>query len=466
MTEAPSHPANRAEHLERLLRERIVILDGAMGTMIQTYNLDEAAFRGEKFKDSPKDLKGNNDVLNVTCPQVVEEIHRQYLEAGADIIETNTFNSQAISLADYRMEEFAYELSKAGAECARRAADHIMATQPGRVCFVAGAIGPTTRTTSISTDVNNSAARGTTYDELVSAYYDHARGLLDGGADILLVETIFDTLNAKAAFFAILKLYDERGISPLPYGSVPDPARPTIPIMASVTFIQKGSNRGVTGQTVEAFWNSVSHVPLLSVGMNCALGPQEMRPLIEELAQVAPIYVSCYPNAGLPNPLLPTGFPETPETLAPQLREWCENGWVNIVGGCCGTTPPHIKKIAEGVRGFARRVPPQAEPYTRLSGLEALTIRPNTNFVNIGERTNVTGSPKFSKLILGGQYEEALAVARQQVENGAQIIDINMDEGMLDSEKAMTHFLNLIAVEPDIARVPFMIDSSKWTVLQ
>ncbi len=449
-----SHKADRAGQLERLLRERIVIIDGAMGTMIQTYKLDEAAFRGERFKDWHKDLQGNNDVLNITRPEVIEEIHRQYLEAGADIIETNTFNSQAISLADYKMEALAYELSKAGAECARRAADKVMAAQPGRICFVAGAIGPTTRTSSISTDVNNSAARGTTYDELVVAYYDQARGLLDGGADIMLVETIFDTLNSKAAFFAIAKLFEDRGL-----GS-------TIPVMASVTFIQKGSNRGVTGQTVEGFWNSISHVPLLSVGMNCALGPKEMRPLIEELSQVAPIYVSCYPNAGLPNPLLPTGFPETPETLAPQLREWAENGWLNVVGGCCGTTPPHIKMIAEAVRGLARRVPPKIEPYTRLSGLEALTIRPDTNFVNIGERANVTGSPKFAKLILAGQYEEALAVAKHQVENGAQIIDINMDEGMLDSEHAMVHFLNLIASEPDIARVPIMIDSSKWSVIE
>ena len=467
-----TYQPSRGEQLEQLLRERIVIIDGAMGTMIQTYKLDEAAFRGERFKDWHKDLKGNNDVLNITRPEVIEEIHKQYLEAGADIVETNTFNSQAISLADYKMEAFAYELSKAGAECARRAADKVMAAQPGRICFVAGAIGPTTRTSSISTDVNNSAARGTTYDELVTAYYEHARGLLDGGADLFLVETIFDTLNSKAAFFAIEKLLEDRGLEALPY----DPSggqksrigncKSQIPILASVTFIQKGSNRGVTGQTVEGFWNSISHVPLLSVGMNCALGPEEMRPLIEELAQIAPIHVSCYPNAGLPNPLLPTGFPETPETLAPQLREWAENGWLNIVGGCCGTTPPHIKKIAEAVRGLPRRVPPLVEPYTRLSGLEALTIRPETNFVNIGERANVTGSPKFSKLILAGQYEEALAIAKQQVENGAQIIDINMDEGMLDSEKAMVHFLNLIASEPDIARVPIMIDSSKWSVIE
>ena len=266
------------------------------------------------------------------------------------------------------------------------------------------------------------------------------------------METIFDTLNSKAAFFAIEKLFDDLGRR--------------VPVMASVTFIQAGSNRGVTGQTVEAFWNSISHVPLLSVGMNCALGPKEMRPLIEELSQLAPIYVSCYPNAGLPNPLLPTGFPETPETLAPQLREWAANGWLNIVGGCCGTTPPHIKRIAEAVRGLPPRVPPQIEPCLRLSGLDALTVTPQTNFVNIGERANVTGSPKFAKLILDGKYEEALSVAKHQVENGAQIIDINMDEGMLDGVKAMTHFLNLIASEPDIARVPIMIDSSKWSVLE
>ena len=438
--------------LERLLQERIVILDGAMGTMIQQRKLDEAAFRGERFKKWKKDLKGHNDLLNFTQPALIEDIHRQYLEAGADIVETNTFNSQAISLMDYHMETLGYELSKAGAECAKRAVVSVQAAQPGRHCFVAGAIGPTTKTSSISTDVNNPAARGTSYEELVSAYSDQVRGLLDGGADILLVETIFDTLNAKAAFFAIQQLFAGG-------------ARP-VPIMASVTFIQAGSNRGVTGQTVEAFWNSISHVPLLSVGMNCALGPKEMRPLIEELSQIAPIYLSAHPNAGLPNPLLPTGFPETPETLAPQLRDWAQNGWLNIVGGCCGTTPAHIKLIAEAVRGITPRTIPRVEPYTRLSGLEALTIRPESNFVNIGERTNVTGSPAFAKLILAGDYEAALSVARQQVEGGAQIIDINMDEGMLDSNAAMEKFLRLVASEPDICKVPIMVDSSKWEVLE
>ncbi|MEY4704857.1 MAG: homocysteine-N5-methyltetrahydrofolate transmethylase, B12-dependent, partial [Nitrospirota bacterium] len=387
-----------------------------------------------------------------TQPAIIEEIHRQYFEAGADIVETNTFNAQAISLADYGMESMAYELAKAGGECAKRAAAQVMAAAPGRSCFVAGAIGPTTKTSSISTDVNNSGARGTTYDELVTVYYEQVRGLVDGGVDILLVETIFDTLNAKAAFFAIDKFFEDRKIK--------------LPIMASVTFIQAGSNRGVTGQTIEAFWNSISHVPLLSVGINCALGPKEMRPLIEELSQLAPIYVSCHPNAGLPNPLLPTGFPETPESLAPQLKEWAQNGWLNIVGGCCGTTPGHIKLIAEAVKGIAPRVPPVVEPHTRLSGLEAVTIRPESNFVNVGERTNVTGSPAFSKLILAGDYDAALSVARQQVEGGAQIIDINMDEGMLDSQAAMEKFLRLVASEPDISRVPIMVDSSKWEILE
>jgi 5-methyltetrahydrofolate--homocysteine methyltransferase len=423
-----------------------------MGTMIQQRKLDEAAFRGERFKNWKKDLKGHNDLLNLTQPGLIEDIHRQYLEAGADIIETNTFNSQAISLLDYQMETLGYELSKAGAECAKRAVAQVQSAQPGRYCFVAGAIGPTTKTSSISTDVNNPGARGTTYEQLVSAYRDQVQGLLDGGVDLLLVETIFDTLNAKAAFFAIQDLFAAG-------------AR-RVPLMASVTFIQAGSNRGVTGQTVEAFWNSISHVPLLSVGMNCALGPKEMRPLIEELSGIAPIHLSAHPNAGLPNPLLPTGFPETPQTLAPQLRDWAQNGWLNIVGGCCGTTPAHIKLIAETMHGIPPRTIPTVESYTRLSGLEALTIRPDSNFVNIGERTNVTGSPAFSKLVLAGDYETALSVARQQVEGGAQIIDINMDEGMLDSRAAMEKFIRLVSSEPDICKVPIMVDSSKWDVLE
>ncbi len=475
---------DRIEHLERWLRERLVILDGATGTMVQQSKLDEAAFRGERFKDwRGKNLQGCLDLLNLTRPQMIEDIHRRYLEAGADIIETNTFNSQAISLADYGLESLACELSKAGAECARRAADRFEKDHPGRVCLVAGDIGPTTKTSSISTDVNNPGARGTTFDDLVSAYGEQVRGLLDGGVDLLLVETIFDTLNAKAAFFAIQQVFEKRGISPLPFrrdelhesqtsadktgtrATRPSGAK-TIPILASVTFIQAGSNRGVTGQTVEAFWNSISNVPLLSVGMNCALGPKELRPLIEELSGLAPIYLSAHPNAGLPNPLLPTGFPETPETFAPQLQEWAQNGWLNIVGGCCGTTPAHIKAIVAAVKDLPPRVPPKVEPCLRLSGLDALTVRPDSNFLNIGERTNVAGSPKFAQLIKAGDFEGALTVARQQVENGAQVIDVCMDEGMIDGAAAMTRFLDLVASEPDICRVPVMVDSSKWEVIE
>jgi 5-methyltetrahydrofolate--homocysteine methyltransferase len=441
---------NRSDALLRLLRERIVVLDGAMGTMIQTYKLSEADYRGERFKDWPRDVKGNNDLLSLTRPQVIQEIHRQYLQAGADIIETNTFNATTISMADYGMESLAYELNVAGAKNARAAAEAVMAAEPGRLCFVAGALGPTNKTASISGDVNNPAARGITYDQLVEAYYEQARGLLEGGADVLLVETVFDSLNSKAALFAIAKLFD---------------TVPRVPVMLSFT-ITDLSGRTLSGQTVEAYWNSVSHFPLLSIGLNCALGPKEMRPFIGELSRLAPIYVSAYPNAGLPNPMLPTGFPETPETLAPQLADWASEGWLNIVGGCCGTTPGHIRLLAKAAGKFKPRVPAKVEPWLRLSGLEPLTIRPDTNFVNIGERTNITGSPKFAKLILAGQYEEALAVARQQVLSGAQIIDINMDEGMLDGVKAMTHFLNLVVSEPDIARVPVMIDSSRWPVIE
>ena len=444
---------NRTEQsLRDLLARRIVLLDGAMGTMIQAHKLDEKAFRGDRFAKHGKDLKGCNDLLCLTQAELITEIHEQYLDAGADIVETNTFNSTSISMADYQLAPFAYEMNLAGARAAKTAVARVMAKNPGRRCFVAGAIGPTNRTCSISTDVNSASARGVTFEELVEAYYEQARGLIDGGADILLVETIFDTLNSKAAFFAIAKLFDERSIQ--------------LPLMASVTFIQPGSNRGVTGQTVEAFWNSLSHVPLLSVGMNCALGPKEMRPLIEELAQIAPIYISTHPNAGLPDPLLPTGFPETPESLAPQLREWAENGWLNIVGGCCGTTPAHIQKLADAVKNLRPRRPPDIEPYLRLSGLESVAVRPESNFVNIGERTNVTGSPVFAKMILAGDFEKAVSVARQQVEGGAQIIDVNMDEGMLDSKSAMEKFLRLIAGESDIARVPVMIDSSKWEVIE
>ena len=477
----------RANELERLLRQRIVILDGAMGTMIQQYPLTEAGYRGERFRDWHRDLKGNNDLLNLTQPALIQTIHRQYLEAGADIIETNTFNCTRISMADYGMESLVRELNLAGAKNARMAADEVMAHTPGRICFVAGAMGPTNKTASISSDVNNPAARGVTFDELVEAYYEQAEALLDGGVDVLLVETVFDSLNSKAALFAISTLFERRtGIPACSGKGAAERAGETpalrCPVMLSFT-ITDLSGRTLSGQTVEAYWTSVSHFPLLSIGINCALGPKEMRPFIEELSRIAPARVSAYPNAGLPNPMLPTGFPETPESLAPQLAEWAKNGWLNMVGGCCGTTPAHIKAIADAVRDLKPRVVPEVEPVLRLSGLTALAIRGNTaglraedvansataaaiDFINIGERTNVTGSPKFAKLILAGQYEEALTVARQQVDNGAQIIDINMDEGMLDGVKAMTHFLNLAASEPDISRVPIMVDSSKWSVIE
>jgi 5-methyltetrahydrofolate--homocysteine methyltransferase len=451
MDKVDSQSNNRADVLARLLRERIVILDGAMGTMIQTYKLDEQGYRGQRFKDWHKDVRQNNDLLNLTQPHLIQSIHRQYLDAGADIIETNTFNSTTISMADYGMESMVPELNVAGVKNARTAAEAAEAATPGRICFVAGAIGPTGKTASLSADVNDPAARGVTYDQLVEAYYEQARSLLEGGVDLLLIETVFDSLNSKAALFAVAKLFNDLGRR--------------VPVMLSFT-ITDLSGRTLSGQTVEAYWNSVSHFPLLSIGINCALGPKEMRPFIEELSKIAPIYVSVYPNAGLPNPMLPTGFPETPESFAPKLQEWAQSGWLNIVGGCCGTTAAHIKALALAVKQFAPRVLPKVEPYLRLSGQEALTVRPDTNFVNVGERTNITGSPKFAKLILAGQYEEALAVAKQQVDNGAQIIDINMDEGMLDGVKAMTHFLNLVASEPDIARVPIMIDSSKWSVIE
>ena len=440
---------NTTGQFERLLSERIAIIDGAMGTMIQTYRLDEAGYRGERFKEFPHDLQGNNDLLSITQPKIIQEIHRQYLEAGADIIETNTFNSTSISLADYKLEKLAYELNVAGAKNARAATEAFMAAHPDRVCFVAGALGPTSKTASLSPDVNNPAFRAITYDLLVEAYYEQTRGLMDGGVDVLLVETVFDSLNSKAALFAVDTYFEDSGRR--------------VPVMVSFTITDR-SGRTLSGQTVEAYWNSISHMKLLSVGINCALGAKQMRPYIEELSGIAPIYISCYPNAGLPNAF--GGFDETPQIMSADLGEFAANGWLNIVGGCCGSTPAHIKAIAAAVREFAPRVPPTVEPYSRLSGLEALTIRPETNFVNIGERTNVTGSPKFSKLILAGNYEEALKIARQQVEGGAQIIDVNMDEGMLDSEQVMTTFLNLIASEPDIARVPIMIDSSKWSVLE
>ncbi len=420
-----------------------------MGTMIQAYRLEESDYRGKEFARHGRDLRLNNDVLSITQPDIIEAVHRQYLEAGADIIETNTFNSNAISMAEYQLHDHAYDLNVAGARVARQAAAKFTADNPDRRVFVTGSMGPTSRTASVSQDVNSPASRGVTFDQLRDAYYTQTRGLVDGGVDLLLVETVFDTLNAKAALFAIQQYFEDTGSR--------------IPLMLSVTIVDQ-SGRTLSGQTIEAFWISVSHAPLFSIGINCALGAKQMRPYIEELSGIAPIYMSCYPNAGLPNAF--GGFDETPERMAADLGDFASNGWLNIVGGCCGSTPAHIKAITEAVRGLAPRVPPTVERYTRFSGLEPLTLRPDSNFVNIGERTNVTGSPKFAKLILGGQFEEGLAVARQQVDGGAQIIDVNMDEGMLDSEQAMAAFLNYVASEPDIARVPVMIDSSKWSVIE
>jgi 5-methyltetrahydrofolate--homocysteine methyltransferase len=429
--------------LRALLETRIVYLDGAMGTMIQQHRFDEAAYRGERFKDWPSDIKGNNDLLVLTHPDAIRQIHADYISAGADIIETNTFNSTKIAMADYGMQEFVPEINRTAAKLAREAADACS----DRHIYVAGAIGPLNRTLSISRDVNDPGARDVTFEQVVAAYREQIENLLEGGVDVLLVETVFDTLNAKAALFAIAEV-----------GAA-------VPVMLSGT-ITDLSGRTLTGQTVEAFLNSISHFPLLSIGLNCALGPKEMRPYIEELAEIAPFHVSAYPNAGLPDPLSPTGFPETPESLAPQLQDWAEQGWLNIIGGCCGTTPDHIRAIREATQNLPTRKVPHREPTLRLSGLEPFTARPEIPFINVGERTNVTGSPRFAKLILGGNFDEALAVARQQVEAGAQIIDINMDEGMLDGVAAMTKFLNLIAAEPDISRVPIMLDSSKWEVLE
>jgi 5-methyltetrahydrofolate--homocysteine methyltransferase len=439
------------QHLNNLLQERILILDGAMGTMIQQYHFDEKDYRGARFADHPIDLKNNNDLLSLVRPDVIEAIHAAYLDAGADIIETNTFNANSVSMADFGMEHLVPELNVASAQIARRAVRAAMSKDPTRPRFVAGAIGPMTRSLSVPTDVNDPSKRGVTFDQVMAGYYEQATALLEGGVDVLLVETAFDTLNLKAALFAIDKYFADTGRR--------------VPVMASGTIIDQ-SGRTMTGQTIEAFWTSISHANLLSVGLNCALGPKEMRPFIEELAAIAPVAVSVYPNAGLPDPLSPTGFPETPESMAPQLREWAANGWLNIAGGCCGTTPTHIRAIAEAVRDCPVRQVPQPPRYTRFSGLEALTIRPESNFTMIGERTNVTGSPKFARLIKEGNLEEALTIARQQVENGANIIDVNFDEGLLDSEQMMTTFLNLIAAEPDIARVPIMVDSSKWSVIE
>src|SRR6195256_6474194 len=431
------------------LAQRILILDGAMGTMVQRFRLQEEDYRGARFRDHPTSLKNNNDVLNLTQPQIIEQIHREYLAAGADIIETNTFNATAISQEDFGLQKLVAEMNRTAAELAKAAVAQCMAVDPSRRRYVAGSIGPLNRTLSISRDVNDPGKREVTWEQVKDAYGEQAQALLEGGVDLLLVETTFDTLNLKAALFAIEEVFAKVGYR--------------VPLMASGT-ITDASGRTLTGQTTEAFWISISHAPLLSVGLNCALGPKELRPYIEELARIAPIYVSCYPNAGLPDPLSPTGFPETPESLAPQLKEWAELGWLNIVGGCCGTTPEHIAALAKLVGGLPPRRLPAKKVQTQLSGLEPYQF--GSTYTVIGERTNITGSPKFSKLILAGDFDGALAVARQQVEGGANILDVNMDEGMIDSEAAMRKFLNLVAAEPDISRLPIMVDSSKWSVLE
>jgi 5-methyltetrahydrofolate--homocysteine methyltransferase len=441
--------SDRSAQLAALMGERILVLDGAMGTMIQRERLDEAQFRGERFRDWPRDLKGNNDLLALTQPELIRRIHAQYLEAGADIIETNTFNSTAVSMADYGMEAQVAELNLAAARLAVAAARSWEAKDPSRPRFVAGVLGPTTKTASISPDVNDPGFRAISFDQLAAAYAEAAAALAEGGVDLFLVETVFDTLNAKAALFALEGLFERRG------------ARWPVIISGTIT---DASGRTLSGQTTEAFYNSVRHLRPLAVGLNCALGAKELRPHVEELSAVAEAFVSCHPNAGLPNAF--GEYDDTPENMAALMGEWARNGWLNIIGGCCGTTAEHIRALAQAVKGVAPRRVPQLPKKLRLAGLEPLNVGAESLFVNVGERANVTGSKAFARLILAGNYAEALTVARQQVENGAQVIDVNMDEGMLDSEAAMQRFLSLVAAEPDIARVPVMIDSSKWRVIE
>lgn len=440
---------NTLKQLEHLCNERILLMDGAMGSLIQTFKLSEEDFRGERFKMHPKDLKGNNDLLSITCPEVIKKIHRMYLDAGADIIETNTFNANAISQADYQMEALCYEMNLEAARIAKASVEAFHDEFPGSMRYVAGALGPTNRTASISPDVNRPGFRAAYFDEFEEAYYQQAKGLMDGGADILLVETIFDTLNGKAALHAIDRLFEEQGR--------------TLPLMVSGT-ITDASGRTLSGQTVEAFFISMSHLPLFSIGLNCALGAKEMKPHLEVLSRMAPCRISAYPNAGLPNEL--GEYDQTAGEMKSLMGDFIHSGLVNIIGGCCGTTPDHIRRMSELVKGAKPRNIPKMERVTSLSGLEPLIFREDLNFVNIGERTNVTGSKQFAQLILKKDYDPALRVARQQVEAGAQIIDVNMDEALLDGEQAMADFLNLVSSEPDIVKIPIMIDSSKWKVIE
>ncbi len=444
-----SQRTDTAERIHALAEKRILVLDGAMGTMIQSLRLSEKDFRGERFADWQRDLRGNNDLLNLTQADSIRGFHLEYLKAGADIVESNTFSSTVIAQADYGMEELAYELNREGARLAKEACLEMEKETPDRPRFVAGAIGPTNRTASISRDVNDPGARAVTFDELAEAYAQAARGLIDGGADMILFETIFDTLNAKAGIFALEDVFAEKGVR--------------LPVMLSGT-ITDLSGRTLSGQTPSAFWYSMRHASPLTFGLNCALGAKEMRAHVDEISRVADTLVCAYPNAGLPNEF--GEYDESPEAMAEMLGEFARAGLVNVVGGCCGTTPDHIRAIAEAVEGVAPRQVPEIEPRLRLSGLEPFTLTDDIRFVNVGERTNVTGSARFRKLITNDDYPAALDVARDQVENGAQVIDVNMDEGLLDSEEAMTTFLNLVAAEPDIARVPIMVDSSKWSVIE
>ena len=441
--------ADRSTELTNLLAQRVLVLDGAMGTMVQRHSLQEADYRGTRFADHPHDLKGNNDLLVLTQPEIIGGIHREYLEAGADILETCTFNSTAVSQADYKLESLVYELNYQGANLARQLCDEFTAANPAKPRFVAGVLGPTSRTASISPDVNDPGFRNVTFDALVNDYLEAIKGLVEGGADILLVETVFDTLNAKAALFAIEQFFENAGRR--------------WPVMISGT-ITDASGRTLSGQTAEAFWNSLNHIKPLSFGLNCALGAKELRQYVEELSRVCDCYISAHPNAGLPNAF--GGYDETADMLADEIESWAQAGIVNIVGGCCGTSPDHIKAIAQRVATVHPRKIAKIERKLRLSGLEPFNVGTDSLYVNVGERTNVTGSKAFARMVLEGRYDDALAVARQQVENGAQVIDINMDEAMLDSIAAMDRFLKLIASEPDISRVPIMIDSSKWEVIE
>ncbi|WP_035383903.1 methionine synthase [Ferriphaselus sp. R-1] len=435
--------------IAQLLQQRILILDGAMGTMVQRHKLTEADYRGARFADWHRDLKGNNDLLVITKPEVIKGIHCEYLAAGADIIETNTFGANATTLKAYGMESLNYELNKAGAALARAACDEFESADKPR--FVAGVLGPTDKTATISPDVNDPAARNITFDALVADYAEATNGLMDGGADLILIETVFDTLNAKAAIFAVQQVFEQRG--------------ETRPIMISGTITDK-AGRTLSGQVTEAFYNSLVHAKPISIGFNCALGAEELRQYVAELSRVANCYVSAHPNAGLPNPLAPTGYDDTPENMAGHIKEWAESGFLNIIGGCCGTSPDFIRAIAETVKDIAPRKLPDITPECRLSGLEPFNIGDSSLFVNVGERCNVAGSAKFKRLVMEGQYEEALEICKQQVETGAQVIDINMDDAMLDGKAAMVKFLNLVASEPDISKVPVMIDSSKWEIIE